>query len=81
MSQVLRQLGESTPGRSAGHTLEPALTRSGSELPDGDAAFWLVISGSSKVIVDTLDIVLTEIVAQLDFDENQGSSAGVSHSM
>jgi hypothetical protein len=56
-------------------------TRSGSELPDSDAAFWLVISGSSKVIVDTLDIVLTEIVAQLDFDENQGSSAGVSHSM
>lgn len=56
-------------------------TRIGSEPPASNAVLWLVISGSSKVIVDTLDVVLTEVVTQLDFDENQGSSAGVSHSM
>jgi hypothetical protein len=56
-------------------------TRSGSELPESDAAVSLVISGSPKVIVDSLDVVLTEIVTQLDLDEHQRFRAVVSHSV
>jgi hypothetical protein len=56
-------------------------TRSGAELPESDAAVSLVISGSPEIVVETLNVVLTEIVTQLDLDENQGLCAGVSHSV
>src|SRR5680860_328525 len=39
------------------------------------------MSGSSEIVVDTLDIVLTEIVADLNLDEDKGFGAGVAYSV
>jgi hypothetical protein len=39
------------------------------------------MSGSPEIVVDTLDIVLTEIVADLNLDEDQRVRAGVAYSV
>jgi len=41
----------------------------------------LTTSGSPKVVLETLDIVLTKVGADLDFDENERLGAGVADSV
>jgi len=50
-------------------------------LPKGEGAPDLAVLGSPKVVLETLDIVLTKIGADLDFDENKRLRTGVSDSV